>query len=219
VTGFEYSGEHLTEQTYTITLESADDITTPIQVTLDPLNKGSNLVLSNSDLTVTSTNGFGGWENVKSTVYKTTGKWYWEVTLDVEDNGTWFMVSIAHLNHPTNDDFVGNAPNDTGWGYWDNTTVNRFYWNTFFQGLPGYMGFSVGDVVRVRIDIEALEIYMAINAGVWALAPYPLSSTAGGFTPSLDLHPEVGVQATINYGAIPFVYSVPSGYKAFNVKE
>lgn len=162
----------------------------PTYATFDPATKGDNFVLSNGDLTAT----IGGYtptvnEVCRSNVYKTSGKWYWEITIINAGDPLHNVWSIGLANSSStsiawscnlsfsNSDIIGVALNA------DTRTV-QVYKNGALQSTPAISGSFTG------------AFYAAIG-----------SDFDGTFvTPSLV--------CTANFGETPFAYSVPSGYNS-----
>ena len=67
--------------------------------TWNPSDKGTNITLSNGNLTVAK--GNAGWESVRATIGVSSGKWYWEVTANTYVSGAvpWgFGVEIGRAH-------------------------------------------------------------------------------------------------------------------------
>jgi hypothetical protein len=64
----------------------------PGYATLDPANTGPGYTLSNGNLTLTHQLSPSGWLASRSTVSVSSGSWYWEVTVNANNNGGSLLV-------------------------------------------------------------------------------------------------------------------------------
>lgn len=166
--------------------------------TWDPATAAPLVTLSGGNLTVSSGGAYD--TVVKSTISKTTGKWYWEVT--IASTNQVIAVSNSSVVIPT----VTASP--YSWVYYggDGKKYN--------SGISSAYGatFGPGDVIGVAMDVDAgsVEFYKnGVSQGVaftGAFTGQTMYATIGGFTP-----PNFG---TTNFGATPFAYIVPSGYNS-----
>ena len=174
--------------------------------TWNPADKHANIVLSNGDLTA-ATSGSVTWINVRGTVGKTTGKWYWEVTLQNHRNGSLIGVTIAGTSLSVN---LG-------------TDANSYLYRA--EGIKYCAGSSsgidtatVGDVISIALDLDAGKIWFAKN-GVWLESGDPANGTNPNCTGLSDTFYAVwganyssAPEVTANFGTSAFAYSVPSGF-------
>jgi hypothetical protein len=183
--------------------------------TLDSSNKYSGLSLSNGNLTAT-TDGAYNYESVRATNYKSSGKFYFEVT----------ATSLAYLfigicNATYSNTTLGNHPGvDTnGYGYW---SYGYYYYNNSSIGTvpPSYVS---GDKIMVAYDMTAGYIWWGKN-GTWTNSGNPATGAnpiftglTGNMYPCISNYASaVGYNATINFGNTAFAYTVPSGFSAFD---
>jgi hypothetical protein len=184
------------------TYDSMTDVPTLTSATaanycvMNPLNKGSNINLTNGNLqydNVTSdTSVFG-------TIGMSSGKWYWEMT--VTNNGCSCGISSGAL--PTSSAPGGSA---TGYAYnYDGRKVNN-------ASLTSYgASYTTGDVIGYAFDADAGTITCYKNntsQGTMfsGLTNGPYFASAGN----------AGSGAAYNFGQQPFVYTPPSGFVALN---
>ncbi len=161
-------------------------------------DKDADITLSGGDLVASNSNGNSGM--VRSTIGKSSGKWYWEVTLTVIDNSSWDTgIANASATLTTYPGFDAN-----GWAYWFNTgdklTNNSL---TAYSTTP-----SNGDVIGVALDMDAGTIKFLRNNTDLGVAFSGLSGTiyaAVGNNNSL-------FTATANFGASTMAYTAPVGY-------
>lgn len=154
-------------------------------------------------LTVTNPSG-SVYGSVLGSIAKASGKWYWEIKLDVPSINSGFGICPAGTNLTT-----AGWPSHTGC-----ITV----WNgSLYVGQSrvkdAQANFNSTNVFGVALDLDAktLQVYQN-NAPV----------TPGILWPDVSVQPMVPVVSTqaatdsltANFGASPFVYAPPAGYNA-----
>ena len=174
-------------------------------------DKTADVALSGGDLIATfSTTGYGG---VRSTISKTTGKWYFEFVRTGTIEAGWGISKAAapftwYVGYDTN-----------GWGYYVGGGSNgrKVHANSFTE-IGTY--FATTDTISIAFDADAGKFWIAKN-GTWLASGDPANGTNPLFT-----HTDIsgGVFAhvaayydstfTANFGASEFSYSVPSGFNA-----
>jgi len=166
--------------------------------TLNPLDKGSAISLANGNLYCTSSTA--SHHTVKGTIGVSTGKWYWEVTVDARSNET---IGVANAGFPISGSFISNPGSANSSGI--------------------YAGdFSQGSVLGFALDCDSGKLFIAEN-NTWKNSGNPVtganpwygSLTSGPYFPALNLY-DLGTdpQYTVNFGQRPFAYTAPSGFKA-----
>lgn len=174
----------------------------PTYATLNPSDKGTAVSLSNGNLTASVGSG-SNWSAVRSTIGKSSGKWYWEVTqnaLSSVDVGV--MTSGCSLDGAGT--LIGNC--STGWTY-----ING--------GNKAHNGFSVSygasyatnDVIGVALDMDAGTVTFYKNGASQGQAYTGLTGTVYA---AVDQATNESDQQTINFGATSFAETVPAGYCA-----
>lgn len=174
-----------------------------LNVQWNSVDKGVSAVVSNNGLTAMVPNNTN---NVKATVGRKSGKWYWELTIDSVRN---IMVGVCNEATPITS-ILYNTPNAK---LYYNATGNKY------QGAIAYgASFIAGDTISVALDMDVgkIEFYKnGINQGVAFSDLAQLGEVfpviAGGATGTEDN------RITANFGATPFKYPVPQGYFAYNV--
>lgn len=166
--------------------------------TFNPADKGSNIVLSNGNLTATTASSF---QSVRSNVSKTKGKWYWEVTLNHIDG---FAGGIGLFGANLND-FVGDDA--SGWGYYENG--NKFHTGSSVAYGSSYVA---GDVIGVALDMDGGTVAFYKNGVAQGTAYTGLSGRMYAMN-SINANGGNAV-VTANFGATAFSFSVPSGFNA-----
>jgi hypothetical protein len=175
--------------------------------TWNPLDKSSQVTLTNGNLNATST--VADWRAVAGTFGMSTGKWYWEVTVT---GATYHLIGIAKagVNFAS---YVGSDAN--GWGYYaqSGTYNNGSYINT-----STFASYTTGDVIGVAFDASAGSLYFykngtAQNSGNAAYT----GLTSGPYFPATSHFSSTSSDA--NFGQRPFAYTPPSGFVALNTQN
>jgi hypothetical protein len=187
-----------------------ENTTTYTPATWNPLDKGGNIVLSNGNLSASTT--AGSWQGFRATVGKSSGKWYWEIDIT---GANYVNTGVA-----TSAASVGGYPGQDDYGCgWDRTWLQRTASSIFSRNAssPPNPG---GGTISVALDMDNGEIYMALN-GTWLFSGNPVTrqQPAFTFTPGgITLYPMVGLTqagaVTAYFGASDFTYTVPDGYNS-----
>lgn len=181
--------------------------------TWNPSDKGSDITLSNGNLTATKGSGTN-WTAVRATIAPPSGKWYWEITAGViAGNGqdTGFGTASAAI-----DGSIGPYDNNTqGHGY--RSSGGEFVTNSTVTATSS--SWTTGDIIGVAYDADAGKLWWAKN-GTWANSGNPAAGTGAIYTGTgANLYPvwsgEINTNAvTVNFGTTTFVYSAPSGFNS-----
>ena len=176
-------------------------IATPLTyATWDPANKASNVTLSGGNLTAALASGGTGM--VRATIGKSSGKWYWENTIGINNLGQ--VVGICNSSQTFTGVYPGGS-SANGWSY-------RDFDGKKFNGGGGFAygsTWNTGDVMGVALDMDAGTLIFYKNNVSQGTAYTGLTGTIyaawGG---------SVGTNsaATTNFGATAFAYTPPSGY-------
>lgn len=203
-----------------LSLESASEYA---YTTLNPNDKSSSLTLSNGNLTATRAGG-SAWSTVRSTIGKSRGKWYIEVTNDA--NGS--TDGDAMWGFMKNDDSLSTYPGNsalgaTSMGWEANVTPDSAkFQNGSLGAVSGYGRVAPGQWAGFAIDFDAGKLWVGNSSGSgYAGGGDPAAGTSPTFTftPNTHLHFAVagysGPQAaTVNFGASAFSGTVPTGFSA-----
>ena len=148
---------------------------------------------------------------VRSTVGKSSGKWYWELYF-LYDPGDYCDLGAGRSTVPL-DGLVGGS--SYGWSYrnWDghksNGTVDSAYGSAFSSDV----------IIGVALDMDNGRIYFSRN-GTWQNSGDPAAGTgyaydglSGTIYAMLAMYTD-GSMMLANFGASAFSYTVPSGYTA-----
>jgi len=188
---------------------------------------------SNNNLTVTRNvgtcydypfNGWFCWASVHGNNGKTTGKWYWEMTIDEvgKDDGSWTGVGFARDSPWTEysiEEFGGKPLH--GYIY----KADGGVWRQNSQG-DTYATYTTGDVIGMAWNGDIGGAVWWSKNCVWQqgdpatnTAPeYSSIGTGTGMYPAATLYyerltsSEDAQEVTINYGAQSFTCTPPSGY-------
>lgn len=183
-----------------------------VAAAFSPEYRHPNIALSNSNRTATK-NTSNAATLVAAAEAKTSGLWYFEVTIDNLVTGELgiglgnYLASIAA--------YIGVDANSIGYA-WDNRVLEANNTRAFPPGA-----FSTGDIISVAYDAANRRVHFRKNGGSWANAGNP-SGGSGGYVVSgtQPLMPMVylyytGSAVTANFGATAFAYSPPSGFNAW----
>jgi hypothetical protein len=193
--------------------------------TFNPLDNGG-LTLSNGNLDITE--GLSASMNCKSTIGIISGKYYWELTNNSLDyysqSGTntnsragisTKESSITSVLGSLSTQYVYEYAGVTGSGT-TGKIINNNIESTF--GLV----IQKGDVLNFACDFDSGKIWYGKN-GTFFNSGNPATGanasqtfTPGGNTwlPTVVQRGTGGTNATLNFGARPFAYTAPSGFKA-----
>ncbi|MBW7474082.1 hypothetical protein K0T92_04955 [Paenibacillus oenotherae] len=171
------------------------------KVTWDPANKGSTVTLSNGNLTSTNT----GMGSTKATHGKSTGKWYWEIT--VVDN-SFLFIGISNSSASSETTIF-------------NTANVRFYYysGVKYPEVAAYgASWANNDVISVLLDMDNGKIEFWKN-GVSQGDSHTDVALLGTVYPTLGSGSSSPSRAaTANFGSLPFKYALPAGYSPYEEK-
>src|SRR3990167_4014061 len=169
-----------------------------------PVYKGTLITLSNGDLTAAST----GEGTVIGVYGKSSGNYYWEVTVDTE--GPCFTVGVAYqeveLNHETL--FVENI--------WTFSTAAQKSNNASSTNF-GAIGLDAGDVCGIAMGFTGGAMNIWKNGVLLSRADsYNLmtgyTAWSGTIYPAFRAYTGGSSQCTANFGATAFAYNPPELY-------
>lgn len=174
--------------------------------TWNPDDKSAYYNLSNGNLTATSASS--SWKSARGTIGKSSGKWYWEITINV---GNAQMIGVGNVGANIN----GYCGVDAyGWSY-------HYYGRKYHSGSYSAYGdsFTAGAVIGVALDMDNGKLWWSKN-GVWQGSGDPetganpaYSGLSGAIYPMVSSNVN-GNQVTANFGASSFSYSAPSGFNS-----
>ncbi len=172
--------------------------------TWNPSDTNANVTLSGGDLIATAANT--AWKSTRATRYRSSGKWYFEVTPNVSTN-VYIIIGVGRSTATLNS-YVGS--DTSGMGY--NNDGRKFY----NSGATAYgASYTVGDVVGVALDLDGGTLVFYKNGASQGTA---FSSISGSYAPMGSPY-ATGIQFTANFGATTFAYTPPSGHQAWGSDE
>jgi hypothetical protein len=174
---------------------------------MNPLDLAStSTVMSDGNLKVSHTGAI--WNADRATVGVSSGKWYWEVTVNVVGftfAGGVMKTELAILNNT----FPGNGsyPSGSTFGYY-------FTGGKYGGGLNNAAygaSYTNGDTIGTALDLDAGTITFYKNGVSQGVAWTGLS---GEFAPATGLYSTSNHD--VNFGQRPFAYTPPAGYLKLN---
>ena len=169
--------------------------------TWNPL-QSSAATLTNGNLDCTTVTATGG--QVRATIAVSSGKWYWEVTVNttVTANNIGIIKTSEALAADRPNYFAGGYAYVGSSGDKENNASASAYGATY----------GSGDVIGVALDLDAGTLVFYKNGASQGTA---FSSLTGEFIPCVgDGTGSDGLDMTTNFGQRAFVYTAPSGFKA-----
>lgn len=170
--------------------------------------KGSTARLHNRSRHLTQTSV--GHDAARSLSGKSSGKWYFEATIEAGGNNTFFGVSGSAL---ASTNFVGQTA--TSWGFNDNQQT----W-TNGSSTGGYTDAATNDIFGCAVDLDTGEIWFSIN-NTWINSGDPAAGTGEVYgTVSGTVYPAASVYNTTDAIRLnaPFTYSPPSGFSEWTLE-
>jgi len=139
--------------------------------TMNPVNKGSTVTLSNGNLDQVTASG--GWNSARASIAVASGKWYWEVTITGTTQVVMHGVDDNAYNVTTNPSsaYVGAYTNS--WGVYASNGQKR---NNTGSGTAYGSAFAQNDVMMVAMDMDSGKIWWGKN-GTWFASGDPVAGT------------------------------------------
>lgn len=188
--------------------------------TLDPVVVDVNIVLSNGNRTAFTT--YDDDANVVATTARSTGKYYWESTVDQINDNSWAEYGMGPL---------GVIPETDGWPSQDGNAFcmeigaagynggDIWYHDSSWKSYVGYGSAEVGSVAAMAVNLDLGYAWFGYVGLGWAGGGDPATNTApsatftpGTFAPASSLS---DMQLTFNFGQEVFAGEVPVGYSAW----
>lgn len=176
----------------------------PVYTTWNPSDKASGVTLSNGNLTASEVGGYGG---VRTVASKSSGKWYWEITINA---GT---LSSGRLGVATSTCYIESGPGDNDYGWGLGNTGYRYHGGSSASISGG--SWTNGDIISIALDMDNNKIWWRKN-GTWLGGGDPFTGAGSYYV--LDLSPlfcmiyATSINLTANFGASAFTYAVPTGF-------
>jgi len=173
--------------------------------TLNPLDKGSDILLTGGYLTAHQA---GGYDQVRATIgvsaTSANPRVYWEVYVNSYSSGAGLGISNRGESANTN---VGQTTN--GWGFiLSNVGLTPTYWHG--GSGPGYGAvYTAGQYVRFALDMVAGTLTCYINNTSYGTMA---SGITGTVYPSISTFGGNPFNYTVNFGATAWAYTPPTGF-------
>ena len=203
------------------TYDSMTDVPTLTSATqanycvLNPLITGNVITNVNGNLQASLSASSNAYFNSVGTIPITSGKWYWEYTVNTIDTsaGQWMQFGIVSSTTT----YTNNAL-----GFSGNMSAAYAYYNDGFKAGNGTTAsyaatFTTGDVIGVAFDDDAGTLTFYKNGTSQGQAFSGISSTIQ-WLPIIQMYRSTGTnqRADINFGQRPFAYTPPTGFVALN---
>jgi hypothetical protein len=184
--------------------------------TWNPSDKGTVVVLSNNNLSMTLSTGFE-YQGCRSIASQSTGKWYWELTITTRSTNKGIDISVCNSSE-TISGLMGT--NNNGWSY-RVTTVYAYLEHGGIETLLTGNVYVQGDVIGVALDLDNGNLWFSRN-GTWINSGNPNTGSSPNFTGvSGTLFAGMaceyygsGSLITANFGNTTFTYTVPTGFNS-----
>jgi hypothetical protein len=194
------------------TYDSMTDVPTLTSTTaanycvMNPLDKYSNVTLSNGNLSATFS-AYTGF--VRSTfAIPSTGQWYWEGTVPTSDVRAEF--GIATFTQALGVDPQGAA----GCWIWYSNGTNSYKYNSGTQTSWG-TAWTSGDIIGIAFDAGAGTLTYYKNGSLQG-GGAAFTGLTGTYSPMVGFGNNTSTAISVNFGQQPFVYTPPSGFVALN---
>lgn len=176
-----------------------DGTPSTIYATWDSANTNANITLTNGDLTATAS--AADVYAARSTIGKSSGKWYWEITVDATiTNSASYGVKTSAEGTTV---LVGDTAN--GYGYTDTGEKKTNGVDTAYGTAP-----ANGVVIGVALNMDDGELTFYRNNVSQGLAFTGLSGTFyAGFSSGFGAN-----AVTANFGASALTYTPPVGFNS-----
>ena len=158
--------------------------------TLNPLDKGANLVTSEGNLKLT---GSSGWQNLAGSFYVETGKWYFEVLYSA---GSYIMIGAADSLVSKTENF---ASPDNSWSYHGGTMGDGQKFGDGVSGSSyGTLYDTADDIIGVALNMDAGTIAFYLNNVAQGTAFTSLSDKS--LAPFISIHNAGDAVVYANFG-------------------
>ncbi len=182
--------------------------------TWNPSDKGSEITLSDKNNVATKSGSGSSFANsgIRSTIGKSSGKWYWEYVYTEDGGSNWPVVGVGNLSANMSD-HVGSDTN--GWGVY--APDGYKYYNDI--GSSYGTSFTQGDVIGVALNMDTGKVWFSKN-GTWMNSGDPAAGTNEAFSGltgtiyAFIVMYQPGSIWTAKFGATALSYVAPSGYKS-----
>ena len=220
--GYDYSGNgnHWTLVNMSVDSGIANDSVTDTPTNnfpiLNPLDSEGNAP-SDGNLRG-GTAGTSGWRHTRSTVFPTSGKWYWEVKLvdGTPDASNGYMTGIAYPSFSLTQDV-----NSDSRGVYGRQNQEKYLNDNSNPVDSDFTSTADGDILQYAWDVDGGKLYVGKNNS-WEESANPSAGTNPNWTGvASGASPMVGsygssIYVIINFGQQPFSYTPPTGYASLS---
>lgn len=189
-----------------LTSDANDTYSPATPTTLDPAKKGTNITLSNGNLSVSNTTSHGC---VLATVGRSSGKWYWEVK-NTSGTGTSFTIGVANSSKDLNTYL--NGTNSLQVDYDGSVYGTGQTWSGTWS-----TNYNVnGKIIGIALDLDDSGGKMAVYVdNVLQKTCTNVKAIVGSGT----IYPAIGIlniTADIRFAAGSMSYAPPTGYQTWD---
>lgn len=173
-----------------------------VPTTWNPADKGAGVSLSGGNLSATAASFTS---SVRSIVGVSTGKWYWEIGIGVNDQ--WVIAGIGNSSAPVEDvSNVWPGANANSWGYFSSGGI---FYHDGLETSSGGAALGDGDVIGFALDMNAGTLTLYANGVSQGVVATGISGTiyamfGSGASASCDV--------VANFGGSTFAYTPPAGH-------
>ena len=192
----------------------AGGVTVGNYCTWNPLKTSLDYTLSNGNLDVLGGSGGGG-IGTTGTIGFSTGKWYWEITVNSGANNDTLALGIT-TNSAILTSYAGSS-STSGWSWRKTGSVLKTGTNITVNNTPA--SYTDGDVLQIAFDANSGQVWLGKN-NTWTASGDPGAGTTPTLTYTASEQPYFPVtrplssSTTANFGARAFSYTAPTGFKA-----
>lgn len=178
-------------------------------------NKNSNIALSNNNLTFkTSTLAIGTkLGNGITTIGKSSGKWYWEITVDSASSSGNTLCGLSDSFNSANVQ-VGAFTNSIAYRQNAGSLNQCFLKNSSYTGTGTgcITDLSAGMTLGFALDVDPISPTLKFYINGTQVGPTQNLAVGRTWYPACGANGIVGDGGTANFGGSAFVYAVPVGY-------
>jgi len=183
------------------------------EVAWNPLDKGALYTLSEDNEAATKT--ASGWQALRATGAKNSGKLYFELILHIPSARSLVGIGLSTMSLSS---YVGSDA--AGWGWHANAA-------TYFNGsfIATDVGYASDDVVQIAVDLDLGKIWFGVN-NTWIDSGDPGAGTGEAYQNDLIKNNDIYIAGSSYYGASILrlracdtdqIYTPPTGFTAWTV--
>lgn len=167
--------------------------------TWNPSSKSTGVTLSNANLSFAFSSSYN---LCRATAGRSSGKWYWEITVGANQSDLTLGVCNASESTTAGNTWVGVSSNSWGWA-----NFNGFLY-TNNTAVTNVGTFSPGDVLGFALNMDAGTITFYKNGA----SVGSFSGLTGTIYPACGNFTATTGSGTANFGASAFAYTPPTGH-------